>query len=571
MSLIYILVLLGGLIFIHELGHFLFAKLFDVKVLRFSIGMGPKVVGYTWGETEYVICALPLGGYVQMMGHSFESLEDMDEQERERALMGKPIWQRSLVTLAGPLFNMLLPVAIYFFVTLGQGTTPPSQIGQVMPETPAAEAGLMPGDRIVSIDGTQVNYWYQITDLVRDAYDRTLSVVVRRDGQTKTVRVSPEKKTQTDFLGLNRRTYGMLGIHLGTQGPTVALDDRDGPAARAGLQHFDRIAAVDGQAVSTFHAIRDAVRDSGGKPLELLVLHRYPIEVSYAQFFGQRADTITVAPSRENGEWTLGLDWAEMYITEVDEGSPAAKAGLRRGDEILSVDERAYSNWSMMTGSIQNAISKELLERNQSGSDEPVEPSFSLTYERDGSVHETTLRPDVIKYTGESKQEQYRVYNGWGHMSDMVMPDSIAHPLGDRLIYAAERGVGQTWRATEMMVTGFLRILQGRVSLNTLGGPIMIGELAAQAGRAGLEYFLQMMALISINLAIFNLLPIPILDGGHLMFYAIEAVRRRPLSFRTRQILTYIGLALIIMLMLLAFKNDIQRNWQDMVDWLQGW
>jgi regulator of sigma E protease len=156
-------------------------------------------------------------------------------------------------------------------------------------------------------------------------------------------------------------------------------------------------------------------------------------------------------------------------------------------------------------------------------------------------------------------------------MSDMVMPDSIHHPLGDRLIYAAERGVGQTWRATEMMITGFLRILQGRVSLNTLGGPIMIGELAAQAGRAGLEYFLQMMALISINLAIFNLLPIPVLDGGHLMFYAIEAVRRRPLSFRTRQILTYIGLALIIMLMLLAFKNDIQRNWQDMVDWLQGW
>jgi regulator of sigma E protease len=571
MSLVYILVLLGGLIFIHELGHFLFAKLFDVKVLRFSIGMGPKVVGFTWGETEYVICALPLGGYVQMMGHSFESIEDMDEEERKRALMGKPIWQRSLVTLAGPLFNMLLPVAIYFFVTLGQGTTPPSQIGQVMPETPAAEAGLMPGDRIVAIDGTEVRYWYQITDLVKDAYDRTLSVTVRRDGETETVRVSPEKKTQTDFLGLNQRTYGMLGIHLGTQGPTVALDDPDGPAAQAGLEHFDRIVAVDGQPVKTFHAIRDAIRDSGGEPLELLVLHRYPIEVSYAQFFGQRADELTVTPVKRDGEWTLGLDWAEMYITEVDEGSPAAKAGLRRGDEILSVDGRAYSNWSMMTGSIQNAISKELLERNRTGSDEPVEPSFQVTFERDGSVKETTLRPDVIEYTGESKQEQYRVYNGWGHMSDMVMPDSIHHPLGDRLIYAAERGVGQTWRATEMMITGFLRILQGRVSLNTLGGPIMIGELAAQAGRAGLEYFLQMMALISINLAIFNLLPIPVLDGGHLMFYAIEAVRRRPLSFRTRQILTYIGLALIIMLMLLAFKNDIQRNWQDMVDWLQGW
>lgn len=572
MSLVYIVVLLGVLIFVHELGHFLFAKAFDVKVVRFSIGIGPKVVGYRRGETEYVICALPLGGYVQLFGHSFEDLEDLEEEQKQRALMAQPVWQRSLIALAGPLFNLLLPVVIYFFVTMGQGKAPPAMVGQVLPETPAAAAGLEPGDEIVSINGYEVRFWHEITDHISEAYNQTVSVTVRRDGAEQTFELEPEKKTRTDFLGLNKRTFGMIGIHLGTQGPTVAIDDPDGPAARAGLKHFDRIMAVDGQAVKTFHAIRRTIENSEGTPLELTILHRYPIDVDYGQFFGQTAETVTVEPVQRDGRWTIGLDWAEMYVTEVDADSPAAKAGLRQGDEVLSVDGRKYGNWQQMVGHIQNDIYKDILHRQENGEGvDELAPSYKLTYERGTEQHTTTLEPDVIKYTGESKQQRYRIYVGWGHISDLVMPDRVAFPFFDRMGYAAERGVTKTWEVTNMMVMGFARIVQGRVSLDTLGGPIMIGELAARAGRAGLEYFLQMMALISINLAIFNLLPIPVLDGGHLMFYAIEAIRRKPLSFRTRQILTYIGLALIVMLMVLAFKNDIERNWQDFVDWLNAW
>ena len=156
MSLIYFAILIGVLIFVHEFGHFVFAKAFDVKVVRFSIGIGPKIVGFTRGETEYVVCWLPLGGYVQMAGHNFESMEDIDEQEKDRALMGKPVWQRSLITFAGPLFNFILPVFIFFFVGLGLAKAPPSVVGNVYPETPAAEAGLQPGDRIGAIDGEPV-------------------------------------------------------------------------------------------------------------------------------------------------------------------------------------------------------------------------------------------------------------------------------------------------------------------------------------------------------------------------------------------------------------------------------
>ncbi|MFB6350225.1 MAG: RIP metalloprotease RseP, partial [Bradymonadaceae bacterium] len=262
MSFLYFIILIGVLIFVHEFGHFLFAKAFEVKVLRFSIGFGPPIVSFQKGETEYVVCWLPLGGYVQMYGHNFESMDHIDEEDKDRALMGKPVWQRSLITFAGPLFNFILPVVLFFFIGLGTAQTPPSVVGSVYPETPAAEAGLQPGDRIVAIEGERVRHFREVVDIVSE-----------RDGERKQIRVTPEKQTSTDFLGLRDQTRGMLGIHLGSPGGTIALDDPDGPAARAGLQNFDRILAVNGESVETFRAIQSKIRNSGGRHLELLVLH----------------------------------------------------------------------------------------------------------------------------------------------------------------------------------------------------------------------------------------------------------------------------------------------------------
>jgi regulator of sigma E protease len=570
MSLVYFVVLIGVLIFVHEFGHFIFAKAFDVKVLRFSIGFGPRLIGFEYGETEYVVCALPLGGYVQMYGHTFESMENIDDEDSERALMGKPVWQRSLIALAGPAFNILLPLVIYFGATAMMTTAPPAIVGQVLPDTPAADAGLKAGDEIVSIEDRPIRYWHELTDVVKGAYNETITVTVRRDDTTETLKVTPEKQTRTDFLGLNKRTYGRLGIHRGTQGSTIAIDQPDGPAARSGLRHFDRVVAIEGESVDKFTEIQRRIRNSEGKPLEFLVLHRNRLDVSYAQFFSQEADTITVEPVRDDGSYTIGIDRAEMYVTEVDDGSPAAEAGLKAGDEVLSLNDRDYTNWDMMTSRIRNDIHQRILEQSQSDESVDVDISYELAYERGTETRTTTLTPNVIEYTGKAQQASYRIYTGWGHFSDLVMPDQVSFPLVPRLAYAAERSVQQTYEIGQTIVMGFVRMAQGRVSLDTVGGPIMIGELAAKAGRAGFGYFLHMMALISINLAILNLLPIPVLDGGHLMFYAIEAVRRRPLSFRTRQILTYIGFAIVVFLMILAFKNDIQRNWGDFVLWLES-
>src|SRR3954468_17698342 len=152
-----VLVLLGVLILVHELGHFVFAKLFDVKVLCCSLGFGPRIVGFKYGETEYRLSLVPLGGYVRLLGE--DPGEPIPPADRPRALSDKPLWQRYTIVVAGPVFNLLLPLLIYFIHYAGQRTLLPPTIGSVLPNLPAAEAGLVPGDRVESVDGKKIRYW----------------------------------------------------------------------------------------------------------------------------------------------------------------------------------------------------------------------------------------------------------------------------------------------------------------------------------------------------------------------------------------------------------------------------
>ena len=346
MSFLYAAVLIGVLIFIHESGHFLVAKLFDVKVIRFSIGFGPKVVGFHRGETEYVICALPLGGYVQMLGMSFESVEGLPAEDRDRALMSKPIWQRSLVVLAGPVFNLLLPLVLYFIVVMFTWTdAPPALVGEVFDTMPAAEAGLMPGDKIVGIDGEEVKYWHEVTQAISPRPGAEIPITYERDGKQNTVTLKTERKTSTDFFGLNEREYGMIGIHNGSYGPTIAIQNESSPAFRDGLRNFDRVISIDGEEVHRFDQIDDHVQASAGKPMTFVVFRRTLMNVSYGRFFQQTVKEVSVTPTASAETFDIGIGSAEMVVSEVEKGSPVADAGFAIGDMILKVDGKSFSNW----------------------------------------------------------------------------------------------------------------------------------------------------------------------------------------------------------------------------------
>jgi regulator of sigma E protease len=347
-SILSFIVVLGILIFVHELGHFLFAKLFRVGVETFSLGFGPRIVGRRVGETEYRISAFPLGGYVKMVGESGD--EELSPEDAGRSFMSKSPLQRVVIVAAGPVFNLLFAYLVFVVVCMIGVPSATSKIGDVMKDKPAARAGIKSGDRITAVNGTPVSSWNDMAARISGSGGKPLNLVVERNGKPFAVRVAPEMRTAKDLLG----------------------------------------------------------------------------------------DTFT-SP-------VIGVMVSDEYVTE------------RFG---------------------------------------PLE--------------------SVIK------------------------------------------GGEQTWTVTKMTVVAVGKMISGSISADNIGGPIMIAKMAGEQAKTGIVSFLAFMALLSINLGLLNLLPIPILDGGHLVFYFWEMVFRKPVHLKIREVAQQVGLVLLIGLMALAFYNDIVR------------
>lgn len=237
MDLVYFIVLVGVLIFVHESGHFLWAKLFGVRVLTFSLGFGPRVAGFTRGGTDYVIAAIPLGGYVRMLG---ENPHDKVRREDEaQAFCTQPVWRRVVIVFAGPLMNLLFPLLLYFMVFLGTTKLSPALIGDVFPGQPA-DGKLEPGDRITAIEGVPVQTFYDLTRVVSARAGQTLSFTIERDGETLTRPITPVAKRVERPLDLSEEV-GRIGVSVNRPLSIVGVTDATSPAAEAGIATFDWI------------------------------------------------------------------------------------------------------------------------------------------------------------------------------------------------------------------------------------------------------------------------------------------------------------------------------------------
>lgn len=351
-SIISFIITLGILIFVHEFGHFIFAKFFGVKVLKFSLGFGPKLIGKKIGDTEYLISAFPLGGYVKMLGE--QPGNEIDPEDKDKSFSLKPVWQRFTIVFGGPLFNLLFAVVTFFLIFFFMGLPTPvdtTKIGGVSPGSPAEQAGLLKGDVILSINDVKTERWEDVSDLIKS---------------------------------------------------------------------------------------------SNGKPVKLSV---------------------------------------------------------QRGTEVVTVTSTPVED------EIKNIFG------------EVVEKRYLLGISR----------PNELTY------EKVSIFRAFG------------------------AGFNQTWSFIYLTILGIIKIIQKVVPASELGGPILIAQLAGQQMEAGWISFLYFMGLISVNLGILNLFPIPMLDGGHLLFYTMEAIRRKPLSLRTQETFQQIGLLLLISLMIFVFYNDLVR------------
>lgn len=544
MAVFYIVILIGVLVFVHEFGHYLAARLFDVKVESFSIGFGHRIGGFQRGETSWDIRILPLGGYVQMYGTEFDEVTEEDDPDYKRAYNNKPIWQKAIICLAGPLFNLLLPIPILFGVYLCSVTEAyPPIVGTVM-DGSASAGVLQPGDRIKQIDDVPIRYWYELHDEVAKRPHQKLDVLIERNGADQHVTLTPSEVVLRDVFDLRVENKGRIGVTLVQAIPMIGIVDAEAPAARAGLRNFDEVVAVNGKPVHTYVELEQALVASTEETLVLDILRSEALDVAYGGVSVLTPLTVTVV-SPDRSPKALGLTTASTFITQVDDASPAAQAGLQTGDQILEADGVPVSTISSTLDNLAQAW----------------ETPHTLLVRRDGKEFKTTLQLQKMNITGEFQEEVPIIYAGMYSKIPTSIPDLISKPFGDRLSYAVSTSFKTTVDASTILVVSIVRMFQGRVSTKTLGGPILIGHMAQKAGEEGPGSFLQMLALISINLGIINLVPIPLLDGGKLFILLVEAIKHGPISMRARQIIAYVGIAMVALLMLVAFKNDIERMW----------
>ena len=534
-NLPFFLILIGPLVFFHELGHFAVAKWCGVRVLKFSLGFGPRLVGFTRGTTEYVLAAIPLGGFVKMWGE--DPTADIAPEERADSFSHQPLWKRAAIVAAGPAANMLLAVLLYSSFYLGAQQEGAAKLGLVMAGERAAEAGLLAGDEVAAIDGQPIHYWSELQQAIASAKD-TLTLTVKRDEQVRQVRIVPKLVDDVDELG-QPAVHGKIGISLSFLAPLVDVPEPDSPAARAGVQTGDEIVAVGGVETQSWAQVIQRLGSAQGE-VQLSIKRGEEAPRPVTLQLAKLDKVLPDAQLRPDPPGTFsGLVSYDARVAKVVGGSPAEKAGLTVGDRLLSINGRKITAWRL-----------DLATMNGTDARKPME----IEYSRGAEMRHVTVSLDIESGKDELKQPVTRYV--FGAEND---PRSMRTSLIERRytpFEALSEGAKKTWQISSLTGRGIGLMITGHISVANVGGPGMLFVLAEKSATRGFAAFIAMMAIISINLGLMNLMPVPVLDGGHLVFFTIEALSRRPVPMRYREYATMVGLVLLFMLMALAFRND---------------
>ena len=430
------LVGLAVLIFVHELGHFLAARKCGVIVEKFSIGFGKKLFGFTSRGTEFIVAAIPLGGYVKMKGEELG-----EETSEEGSFSAAPPQHRLLIAFAGPAFNILFALAIYVFVYMIGVETIGPVIGTVKENSPALEAGLQTGDKIISVNNNPIRFWSQLQKKVYHSPGEKLDFQIERLNKgIINLEIIPTTEEIKNLFG-DTEQVGLIGIT--PLANTITYIKKESAAEKAGLQLNDRIIAVQNINIFGWSDLRPAAVD---KPGELLT------------FKIQRNDTEILIPLTPTPKTIKGPDGNDLKIGEIG-----------------------------------------------------------------------------IGMSGLMVLEQYG------------------------LIGSVSRAIKETWEMTSLIAISVQKMLFGSIPADQIGGPILIFQIYGEQAEQGFNEFIRLTALLSINLGLINLLPIPILDGGHILFFLIEIIKGRPVSERNRELAQQVGFFMLISLMAFAFYNDIAR------------
>lgn len=445
---------LGILVSIHEFGHFWVARRCGVKVLRFSVGFGKSLWSRTDRHgTEYSVAVVPLGGYVKMLD---EREGPVPSGEEHLSFNSKPVLSRIAIVAAGPAANFLLAiVALWLMYLVGVRTLMP-QVGEVIPESPAAVAGILPGDEIVAVNGVETLGWQAVN------------------------------MELLSYIGESRS----LAFSVRNHGSEKAVDD-------------------------------GAVRDKSIRIVDWLVSEEQP------------------NPMRSLGIIPYSPE-IPAVIGQLSPEGAASRGGLMSGDRILAVGNEDIIDWMHFVEIIRNNSGKPL----------------QLLVERDGNTENLQLTPG-----SRSVEGIVTGYIGAG-VTQIAWPEGMIRHLQYGPVEAIGKGAQATWSLTTMTFESLWKMMTGLVSVKNLSGPITIAKVAGASLESGLENFLYFLAMLSVSLGVLNLLPIPVLDGGHLLFYLVEMIRGKPLSEKIQTLGLKLGVTLVVGVMMLAMYNDLSRLFQ---------
>ncbi len=556
-SLFWFSVLIGLLVFAHEGGHFLFAKLFRVKVLTFSLGFGTPIrlgkfkLSWTPGETEYRVAWLPIGGFVRMLGE--DPTEEVKGDDRQRAFSTQRPWKRFFIIFGGPLFSMLLAIPIYFAYSLGQGTAAAPVVGYVEPGSPAAMAGILPGDKLLVVGDKQVETWDDVDEGTQSTGGAPVEVSLERSGKKHEFRVKPVEEMDDTGLQLLGERWD-LGLRHFRQGNVLGVVPHS-PAYTAGLRSWDKVLEVNDSGVNGWQELKLKLDANGNKPIKLKVVRAADIEVGAVIIVAPSLVSVTVqpVPSQQappgclvNGGYYFGIEPVDLYVMGVMDDYPAKKAGIVPGDKIVSMFGKSIFSWEQFARIVVSHPDDEI----------PIRVRHGV------EIRSLTIHPKIIEEKNEFKQVTRKPGMGVMYKHNVLTGETIPRP--HLFTYALRMSVVQTWRAMSMNVMGFVRIFQGRVpATEAIGGPLTMFNVAGKSAKRGFGTFISVAAFLSLLLGMLNLLPIPVLDGGHIMFIIIEAIRRKPVSIEARIIASYVGVLLLASLMAFAFFSDITRYWSN--------
>ncbi len=558
-SIVPMIVLLGLLIFVHELGHFLVAKYYKVRVEVFSLGFGPKLFKFHKGDTTYAISAIPLGGYVKMFGD--DPTAEVADADKQHSFTHKPVGQRIGVVLAGPLMNFFFAIVLFSLVaSIGETTLAP-RLGDIKTDSAAYTAGFRSGDLITTADGQRIQTWEELQKTIESNADQkvTFSVLREPNQSAATVTATPQLVTNKNVMSWQSKVGEVDGVSYSSRASVIGVSDHNSIAAKAGLQSGDVIVAIDGKKVDKWRELAPAFAGATGhNELKITVernwLDEKPDDSKAPLALKPPIDITLKSPllasalaKNESGEAvmsSLGIENAELYLAGFDKTSPAQKAGLQVGDKLVSINDKAVGSFD----EVANII------RSNSRSDE----GLSIGYQRNGVASQVTVVPNMRERMGNQFKEEKRFEIGIKPMIIDAAPTQTEYSAHTPLA-ALNRGLSQTTKWTSLTVLGFVRLFEAKVSPKNIGGFFSIGAMAKKSWQVGVAPFLNVMAIISLNLFVLNLLPVPVLDGGHLVFFSVEALRGAPLSLRKLEIAQQVGMILLFSLMVFAMFNDVSR------------